>query len=668
MSQPPVNERIQSLLEENRRFPPPPAFAEDAHLSDPGAVGALRARAADDHEAYWVEAARDEVRWGRPFTEGLDASDAPFYRWFADGTLNVADNCLDRHCETWRRNKAALIWEGEPVGDRGPEVRTFTYAQLLREVCRLANGLAALGVGEGDRVALYMPMIPEAVFAMLACARLGAIHSIVFAGFSAESLRDRIVDAEAKLVITADGGHRKGKVLDLKAVVDAAIDGDGEPGSGAGTPSVEHVVVVRHTEQHIEHFERDRAYHVLVDGQPEARPPAMVGAEHPLFILYTSGTTGKPKGVVHSTGGYLVHATRSTRWVFDLKDEDVYWCTADIGWITGHTYVVYGVLSNGGTSLIYEGAPDSPRKDRFWDIIERHQVSVFYTAPTALRTFIRWGDEHVTRHNLSSLRVLGTVGEPINPAAWVWYHEVVGGGRCPIVDTWWQTETGGVMITPLPGVQTCVPGSATRPLPGVAAEIVDGDGQTLEGEAGGLLVIRKPWPSMLRTVWGDPERFKQTYFGRFPGTYFAGDGARRDADGNFWILGRVDDVVNVSGHRLGTMEVESALVSHEDVAEAAVVARPDEITGQAIVAFVTPQGGVEPTPALGETLRQHVAHEIGAIARPAEIRFAAALPKTRSGKIMRRLLRELASTGQVTGDVTTLEDMQVIEKLRAGDD
>ncbi len=649
-------EDIESLLREGRTFAPPATFGAQSVLGDMVEVEAIRKAAARHPEAWWSQVAREDVRWMRPFTRGLDRSNAPFYTWFDDGALNLSDNCLDRHCETWRANKAAIIWEGEPTAPGGPEIRTLTYAQLRYEVNRLCQALYEVGVGKGDRVAFYMPMVPEAAVAMLACARIGAVHSIVFAGFSAESLRDRIIDAECKCVITADGGWRRGKILPLKDVVDKACE---------GVASVEAVIVLKRTGNEVAWTEgRDHWYHDVIDDKSGEFDAVPLAAEHPLFILYTSGTTGKPKGIVHTTGGYTAYVTRTTRWVFDLQDSDVFWCTADIGWITGHSYVVYGVLSNGGTTLMYEGAPNEPALDRLWDIIERHKVSIFYTAPTAIRTFIRWGDEHVDKHDLSSLRLLGSVGEPINPAAWVWYHEKIGGGRCPIVDTWWQTETGGIMISPLPGVQTCVPGSATRPLPGIIADIVDHEGVSQPDNAGGLLVIRHPWPGMARGIWNDPERFDTTYWQKIEGCYFPGDGARRDDRGNFWIMGRVDDVVNVSGHRLGTMEVESALVSHDSVAESAVVARPDDITGQAIVAFVTPQKGIEAGTELAATQREHVATEIGKLAMPAEIRFAAALPKTRSGKIMRRLLRELATDGQVTGDTTTLEDFSVIEKLR----
>ncbi|MSQ81744.1 MAG: acetate--CoA ligase [Myxococcales bacterium] len=658
-----TNPDITSILVENRRFPPPKAFAAAAHLGQPETVEELRQRAALDPVGYWCDVAKTDVRWSKPFTQGLDWSDAPHARWFADGELNISDNCLDRHCETWRRHKAALIWEGEPIGANGPEIRTLTYQQLLVQVQKFAAVLRSLGVQAGDRVCLYLPMIPEAAIAMLACARIGAVHSVVFGGFSAEALRDRTLDAGAKVIVTADAGYRRGALLRLKDVVDEALTRNG------GAACVQHVVVVQRAGCEVQwQAGRDAWWHECMAAAPAGMPPTALPAEHPLFILYTSGTTGKPKGILHTTGGYLTHTTRTARWVFDLRDDDLFWCTADVGWVTGHSYVVYGPLSNGATVLMYEGGPAFPDKDRFWDIVQRHRVTVFYTAPTALRTFMAWGDAPILKHDLSSLRLLGTVGEPINPAAWVWYRSVIGGDRCPIVDTWWQTETGGILIAPLPGVQTCVPGTATLPLPGIAADVVDNQGKSLPADVGGLLVIRQPWPGMARTIWGDRERFAQTYYGRIAGMYVTGDGARRDADGNFWILGRVDDVLNVAGHRIGTMEVESALVSHPHVAEAAVVGRPDALTGQAIVAFVTPMLGVQTSPALAEVLRSHVASEIGGLARPAEIRFATALPKTRSGKIMRRLLRELATAGQVTGDVTTLEDFGVIEKLRATDE
>ncbi len=655
------NDTITSTLTEERRFAPPAAFAARAQLGDPAQAQALREAAASDPVAYWSDAARQELRWTKPFTQGLDWGRAPHAQWFADGELNVSDNCLDRHCESGRLHKAALIWEGEPVNGNEPEVRTLTYGQLRAQVQRAAQVLTRLGVQKGDRVAIYLPLIPEAAIAMLACARIGAVHSVIFGGFSAESLRDRINDAGAKLVITADGGWRRGQALRLKDVVDEAL--------GHRTPTVTSVLVVQRTGHDVAMSAgRDHWWHEHMEASKATGTPVPVPAEHPLFILYTSGTTGKPKGILHTTGGYLTHVTRTFKQVFDIRDDDLYWCTADVGWITGHSYVVYGPLSAGATVFLYEGAPAFPDKNRFWDIIERHRISIFYTAPTALRTFMAWGEAPILKHDLSSLRLLGTVGEPINPAAWVWYHEVIGGGRCPIVDTWWQTETGGILIAPLPGVQACVPGTATLPLPGILPDIVGPDGASQPANAGGLLVLKHPWPGMARTIWGDDARFKDTYFSRVPGSYFTGDGARRDSDGNFWIMGRVDDVLNVSGHRIGTMEVESALVSHPLVAEAAVVGRPDLLTGQALVAFVTLNLGTPQHPGLAEDLRQHVSREIGALARPAEVRFAAALPKTRSGKIMRRLLRELAGQGTVSGDTSTLEDLSVLEALRTADE
>ncbi len=655
------NETITSSLIEDRRFAPPKAFVARAHLRDPAAANALRQAVAADPVAYWSQAAREELRWSKPFKQTLDWSNAPHAKWFADGELNVSDNCLDRHCESSRVHKAALIWEGEPVNGGEPEVRTLTYGQLRAQVQKAAQVLLRLGVQKGDRVAIYMPLVPEAAIAMLACTRIGAVHSVIFGGFSAESLRDRINDAGAKLVVTADGGWRRGQALRLKDVVDEALSHD--------APGVQSVLVVRRTGDAVQWTPgRDHWWHEHMEASKAVGTPVPVPAEHPLFILYTSGTTGKPKGILHTTGGYLTHVTRTFKQVFDIRDDDLYWCTADIGWITGHSYVIYGPLSAGATVFLYEGAPAFPDKDRFWDIIERHRISIFYTAPTALRTFMAWGEAPILKHDLTSLRLLGTVGEPINPAAWVWYHEIIGGGRCPIVDTWWQTETGGILIAPLPGVQECVPGTATLPLPGILPDIVGPDGESQPANAGGLLVLKHPWPGMARTIWGDDARFKETYFSRVPGIYFTGDGARRDSDGNFWIMGRVDDVLNVSGHRIGTMEVESALVSHPLVAEAAVVGRPDPITGQALVAFVTLNAGTPQSKELTETLRLHVGHEIGALARPAEVRFAAALPKTRSGKIMRRLLRELAGQGTVSGDTSTLEDFGVLEALRASED
>jgi acetyl-CoA synthetase len=563
----------------------------------------------------------------------------------------MAHNCLDRHLTTARKNKAAIIWEGEP-GDE----RILTYQALYREVCRFANVLKSIGVTTGDRVAIYMPMVPELPIAMLACARIGATHSIVFGGFSAEALRDRINDAQAKVVVTADGGYRRGAEIPLKKAVDEAVQ---------QTPSIEHVIVYRRTGSPI-HMEagRDHWWHELMQTVSDECPAEPLDAEHLLYILYTSGTTGQPKGIVHTTGGYMVGTYITTKWIFDLKEEDTYWCTADIGWVTGHSYIVYGPLANGATSLMYEGAPNWPEPDRWWRIVDKYQVNVLYTAPTAIRAFIRAGEQWPRKHKLTSLRLLGTVGEPINPEAWMWYHRVIGKERCPIVDTWWQTETGMILITPLPGATRTKPGSATRPFPGIVADVVSRDGQSVPANAGGYLVIKRPWPAMLRTIYGDPERYTRQFWSEIPGVYFTGDGARRDEHGYFWIMGRVDDVVNVAGHRLGTMEVESALVSHPAVAEAAVVGRPDEVKGQAIAAFVTLEAGRAVSEGLKQELRQHVAKEIGAFARPDDIRFTDALPKTRSGKIMRRLLREIASGSETIGDVTTLEDLSVLARLR----
>ncbi|MGW8282082.1 MAG: acetate--CoA ligase [Gemmatimonadota bacterium] len=638
---------IDVLLRENRRFDPPAGFRERALVRDDTPYE----EAAEDREGFWEAWAR-QLHWFEPWNEVL-RWDAPFAKWFVDGKLNVSYNCLDRHLESWRANKAALIWEGEP-GDR----KVLTYRQLHREVCLFADALRSLGVGRGDRVAIYLPMVPEAAVAMLACARLGAPHSVVFGGFSARSLRDRIIDAGAKIVITADGGYRRGQIIPLKRTVDEAIEGLDyvesvvivrRRGGGEGDESFAHVVEGR-----------DHWYHRLIQDASASCPAEPMDSEDPLFILYTSGTTGKPKGIVHSTGGYLTQVTATTKWVFDLKDEDVYWCTADVGWITGHSYIVYGPLALGATIMMYEGAPDWPDRGRFWQLCEKYGVSVLYTAPTAIRAFMKWGVEWPGRYDLSSLRLLGTVGEPINPEAWSWYERVIGGGRCPVVDTWWQTETGAIMITPLPGTTTTKPGSATRAFPGIEATILDQQGEEAES---GYLAITSPWPSMLRGIWGDEQRYRDTYWSKFEGAYFPGDGARIDEDGYFWIMGRVDDVLNVAGHRIGTMEVESALVDHEAVAEAAVVGRADDIKGQAIAAFVSLRDGFEPGPALREALRDHVANEIGAIARPADLVITADLPKTRSGKIMRRLLRDIAE-GRALGDMTTLADPEVVERLK----
>ncbi|HZP40876.1 MAG TPA: acetate--CoA ligase [Candidatus Binatia bacterium] len=640
---------IDSVLREDRVFPPPPTFSRLAHVPSRTAYDELYRRSVDDPDGFWGEMAA-RLTWAAPWTKVLDWQ-PPFAKWFVGGRLNVAENCLDRHLAGPRRNKAAIVWEGEP-GER----RVLTYHALHREVCRVANVLRGLGVRAGDRVGIYLPMIPEAAIAMLACARIGAVHSVVFGGFSAEALCDRMNDAQAKVVVTADGGWRRGAIVPLKSNVDAAL---------ADVPSVRDVVVVRRTGAPVPmHAGRDHWWHELVDAASAHCPPVPVDSEHPLFILYTSGTTGKPKGVVHTTAGYLLHAATSAEWVFDLKEDDTYWCTADIGWVTGHTYVVYGILANGATSVMYEGAPNHPQPDRLWRIIDDVGVTILYTAPTAIRTFVKWGEEWPARHDLSSLRLLGTVGEPINPEAWMWYHRVIGKERCPIVDTWWQTETGGIMIAPLPGATPTKPGSATLPLPGIVPEIRNREGRPLPANQGGYLVVTRPWPGMLRTVWGDPDRYVQQYWSQMPGIYFTGDGARRDEDGYFWVMGRIDDVVNVAGHRLGTMEVESALVSHPAVAEAAVVGRPDALKGQAIAAFVTLESGQRPSEELRAALKAHVAQEIGAFARPDDIRFTDALPKTRSGKIMRRLLRDIAAGKETIGDTTTLEDYSVLARLR----
>jgi acetyl-CoA synthetase len=639
---------IESLLKEKRVFKPSPEFSRQANWNKK-TVREHR-KAGERPERFWAKMAKENLTWFTPWKKALDWK-PPFAKWFVGGKLNVSYNCVDRHAEGWRKNKAAIIWEGEP-GD----TRTITYGELHREVQKFANVLKGLGVKKGDRVALYMPMVPELAIAMLACTRIGAPHSIVFGGFSADSLRDRINDAGAKVVVTADGGYRRGEPFALKPMVDEACE---------GTPSVSAIVTVQRTGEPTRMKSgRDVWWHDEMAKASAKCPPAKLDAEHPLFILYTSGTTGKPKGILHTTGGYLTHVTTTAKAIFDLKDEDVYWCTADIGWITGHSYVVYGILANGATTVMYEGTPTHPGPDRFWDIIERWGVTIFYTAPTAIRTFIRLGDEHPKGHDLSSLRLLGSVGEPINPEAWIWYNKVIGNRKCPIVDTWWQTETGGIMITPLPGAVDTKPGSATLTFPGVHAAILDDDGNEVKPPDGGFLAITKPWPGMLRGIWGDKQRYKETYWSKWKDTYFPGDGAHRDKNGYFWIMGRIDDVMNVSGHRIGTMEVESALVSHDDVAEAAVVGRPDEITGTAIVAFVTPRGGVEAGDSLNKALLAHVTKEIGAIAKPKDIRFTDALPKTRSGKIMRRLLRDIAEGKASVGDTTTLEDHSVVAKLR----
>ncbi len=636
---------IAVLLNEDRTFDPPADFRDRAHVV--GQEPYLTA--ADDREGYWESWAR-ELHWFEPWERVLDWQ-PPFARWFVGGKLNAAYNCLDRHLAGGRADKRALVWEGEP-GD----VRTYTYRELHEEVSRFANALKGLGVTKGDRVAIYLPMVPEAAIAMLACARIGAPHSVVFGGFSPQSLRDRIEDASTKVLITADGGYRRGVVVPLKANADAAVD---------GVDIVEHVVVVRrHPDGEVlgnaTMGDRDHWYHELVAAADAECPAEPMDSEDLLYILYTSGTTGKPKGVVHTTGGYMTQVLATTRWVFDLKDEDIYWCTADVGWVTGHSYIVYGPLATGATQLMFEGAPDWPDRGRFWALCEKYGVTVLYTAPTAIRAFMKWGTEWPAKHDLSSLRLLGSVGEPINPEAWMWYRENIGGGRCPIVDTWWQTETGAIMITPLPGAIPTKPGSATVPFPGTNATILDSEGNEAES---GLLAITSPWPSMLRGIYGDEERYRTTYWSKWENTYFAGDAARRDEDGYYWISGRVDDVLNVAGHRIGTMEVESALVDHRVVAEAAVVGRQDELKGQAVSAFVTVVEGTPVSDDLVKELRDHVAREIGPIAKPADVIFTADLPKTRSGKIMRRLLRDIAE-GRALGDTTTLADPAVVEQLK----
>jgi acetyl-CoA synthetase len=644
---------IESVLREDRKFAPPAAFAGAAHVKSFAEYEKLYAEASRDPEAFWAAIA-SQLDWSTRWTRVLDWQ-PPFAKWFVGGKLNVSANCLDRHLATARRDKPALIWEGEP-GD----TRTLTYAELHREVCKAANVLKGMGVKSGDRVGLYMPLVPELAVAMLACTRIGATHSIVFGGFSAEAVRDRMNDAQAKVVITADGGWRRGGVVPLKANVDAALD---------GCKTVESVLVVQRTGDAVTmQAGRDRWWHDEMAKASADCPAEPLDAEHPLFILYTSGTTGKPKGVVHTTGGYLTHVAYSTKLVFDLKDEDVYWCTADIGWVTGHSYVVYGPLANGATSLMYEGAPNHPKPDRIWEIVEKYKVTILYTAPTLIRSVVKWGEEWPAKHDLTSLRLLGTVGEPINPEAWMWYHEKIGGKRCPIVDTWWQTETGGIMISPLPGATPTKPGSGTLPLPGIHPDVVDRTGKSVGLNQGGLLVVRKPWPGMLRTIYGDPERYVKQYWSEIAGSYFTGDGARRDSDGYYWVMGRIDDVVNVAGHRLGTMEIESALVSHRAVAEAAVVDRPDDVKGQALAAFVTLEGQYQASDKLKAELREHVAKEIGAFAKPDDIRFTDALPKTRSGKIMRRLLRDIAAGKESVGDTTTLEDLSVLARLRESDE
>ena len=647
--------QIDTVMTEDRLFPPSAEFASKARIGSLDAYQQLYDEAKADPIAFWDKLGKEELHWFKPYDKVMEWND-PYASWFIGGQTNVSYNCIDVHLETVRRNKAAMIWEGEP-GD----IRTLTYQQLHREVCKFANVLKGLGVKQGDVVSIYMPMTPELLIAMQACARIGAVHSVIFAGFSAESIADRNNDASAKIQLTADAAWRRGKQLALKEVVDEAL---------AKSPTVEKCVVLNRVGNEVSMQEgRDFWYHELMEDASADCPAEPLDSEAPLFILYTSGSTGKPKGIKHTTAGYNLWAKKTFEWVFDHRDEDIFWCTADCGWITGHSYVAYGPLAAGATVLMYEGAPNWPADDRFWDIIERHKVNILYTAPTAIRAFIKWGDEHVEKHDLSSLRLLGTVGEGINPEAWIWYHEKIGGARCPIVDTWWQTETGGIMMSPLPGAIATKPGSCTKPLPGVVPSIVDEELREVPQNHGGMLCIAHPWPGMLRGLWGDDKRFKEQYWTKVPGKYLTGDNARSDDDGYYWIMGRIDDVINVSGHRLSTIEVESALVSHHSVAEAAAVGRPDEIKGQAIAVFVTIKGDAEPTEELRQELRQHVRKEIGALAQPDDIRFTAAVPKTRSGKIMRRLLRDIAAGKEdIAGDTSTLEDYSVLAKLRDDDD
>ena len=637
---------IEALLQEDRTFPPPEEFARNANIKDPNVYEEAR----KDPEAFWARFA-GELDWFEPWNQVLDWS-PPDAKWFVGGKLNASYNCVDRHLKNGRRNKAAIIWEGEP-GDW----KVYTYWDLHREVCRFANGLKSLGVQKGDRVTIYLPMVPELPISMLACARIGAAHSVIFGGFSADSIRDRLEDSQSKVMITADGGYRRGGIVPLKQNADESLEGE--------TP-VEKVVVVRRTGHADDKMVagRDVWWDELVEDQPLTCEPEPMDSEDMLYMLYTSGTTGKPKGIMHTTGGYMTGTYATTKWIFDLKEDDVYWCTADIGWVTGHSYIVYGPLANGATSVMYEGSPDYPDRDRFWAIVEKYGCTICYTAPTAIRTFMRWGEEYPNRHDMSTLRLLGSVGEPINPEAWVWYWQHIGGGRCPVVDTWWQTETGSILIAPLPGITTLKPGSATQPFPGIEAEILDEAGNPVGPGGGGYLTIKRPWPSMLRGIYGDPERFVQQYWSRYPDIYFTSDGAKLDEDGYYWLLGRVDDVINVSAHRISTMEVESALVDNSKVAEAACIGRAHEIKGQAIVAFVTIKDQVQTSDDLITELKAHVATKIGPMARPDDIYFAAELPKTRSGKIMRRLLRDVAE-GRALGDTTTLADPAVVESLKA---
>jgi acetyl-CoA synthetase len=647
------DQNLDSTLREDRVFPPPPEFAAKAHVSSLAEYEELYARSIADPDAFWESVAR-ELHWFAPWTKVLDWN-LPWAKWFVGGKINISYNCLDRHVHNGKADKTAILWEGEPG-----EVRRISYGELLADVQKFANALKSLGIRKGDRVAIYMGMTPELAVAVLACARIGAVHSVIFGGFAANAIVDRVNDAACVAILTQDTSYRRGNEVKLKATVDEAV---------VNCPSVKNIVVYKRSGSAIKmQAGRDHWWHDLVAAADTECPAEQLDSEDPLYILYTSGTTGKPKGLVHTIGGYSVQTYLTSKLVFDLKEDDVYWCSADIGWVTGHSYVVYGILQNGVTTVMYEGAPNFPELDRFWKIIDDHKVTVFYTAPTAIRAFIKWGDEYPLKHSLSSLRLLGTVGEPINPEAWMWYRKVIGKDRCPIVDTWWQTETGAIMLTPVPGAIPTKPGSATRPFPGIVPEVVTKSGDPVPAGHGGLLVIRKPWPSMARTIYNDSERYVQQYWTEIPGSYFTGDGARRDKDGYYWLMGRVDDVINVSGHRLGTMEVESALVAHPKVAEAAVVGRPHEMKGQAISAFVTLESGHQASPELKDELRAWVAKEIGALARPDDLRFTDQLPKTRSGKIMRRLLRELATSGEIKGDVTTLEDFTIIAKLREQDE
>ncbi len=649
---------INNILEESRIFPPSKKFAENSNIRSQKEFLSLKKQALDNPTKFWESFAKSEIDWFEPFQTVLDSDNAPFFKWFKEGKINITYNCLDRHIKKGLGAKTALIWEGEP-GDS----KKYTYKELLKEVCKAANALKAIGVKKGDLVCIYMPMIPEAMFAMLACARIGATHSVVFGGFSSEALKDRLIDGNARYVITADGGFRKDKVIELKQAVDAAIE------SGADKV-VEKVVVVQRTKKNISMvYDRDLWWHELLKDQKDQCEPEIMNSEDRLFILYTSGSTGKPKGVVHTTGGYNLWSHLTFKWIFDLKDEDIYWCTADVGWITGHSYIVYGPLSNGATTLMYEGVPRPSNLGAFWEIVQKYKVSIFYTAPTAIRAFMKSGREIPDKYNLESLRLLGTVGEPINPEAWIWYKDVIGKNKCPIVDTWWQTETGGVMISPLPGIVATKPGSATFPLPGIEVEIVDKNGDKVKENEGGYLIIKKPWPGMMRTIHGNSERYLESYWEyiSFKGeknVYFAGDGARIDEDGYIWIMGRVDDVISVSGHRLGTMEIESALVSHKSVAESAVVGKKDDLKGEVIVAFVSLEKDVNGSSELVEDLKKHVVNEIGIIAKPEKIIISDSLPKTRSGKIMRRILRSLAAGEKISGDISTLEDSSVLEKLK----